>query len=155
MRVYQRIFGAIWLFLGLVICLMSYKLNLGSASSPGSGFFPFLTGCLLILLSLIYLIKNFFFPEIPQKVSTFWEGIAWKKQVSVVASLIAYVLLLPVLGYPVITFLFIFFLIRLIEPVRWTTAFVLSAATVGITYLIFVYWLLCQFPKGIFYGRFV
>ena len=155
MRVYQRIFGVVWLFLGLAICFMSYKLNLGSASSPGSGFFPFLNGCLLIFLSLIYLIKDFFFTDIPQKVSTFWERIAWKKQVSVVASLIAYVLLLPVFGYSVVTFLFIFFLIRLIEPVRWITAFLISAATVGITYLIFVYWLLCQFPKGIFYGRFV
>jgi putative tricarboxylic transport membrane protein len=155
MLISQRILGFIWLFLGLVICFMSNNLNLGNASSPGSGFFPFLTGCLLILLSLIYLVKSFFFPEIRKEGEKFWDRIKWNKQVLVIASLIAYVLLLQVLGYLVTTFLFIVFLIRLIEPLRWRTTLIVAAATVVMTYLIFDYWLMCQFPKGILYGSFV
>jgi putative tricarboxylic transport membrane protein len=155
MLVSQRILGFIWLFLGLVICFMSYSLNLGKASSPGSGFFPFLTGCLLILLSLTFLIKSFFFSETHKEEDKFWERIKWNKQVLVVASLVAYVLLLQVLGYLVMTFILIVFLIRLIEPLRWATTLIVAAATVVITYLIFDYWLMCQFPKGILYGSFI
>jgi putative tricarboxylic transport membrane protein len=155
MLITQRIFGVLWLSLGIVICSLSYDLSLGSASSPGSGFFPFLTGCLLILLSLIYLTKSFLFPESQKETKKFWEGIRWNKQVLVVASLFVYVLLLPILGYLVMTFLFIAFLIRLIEPLRWRTALIVSAATVAITYFVFEYWLLCQFPTGLLYESFL
>jgi len=155
MLISQRMAGFIWLCLGLGVCFMSYDLNLGKASSPGSGFFPFLTGCLLIFLSLMYLIKLFFFPEMRKEGERFRERPRWNRQVLAVASLVAYVLLLSVLGYLVTTFLFIVFLIRLIEPLRWSTTLVVAAATVAITYFIFDYWLMCQFPKGLLYGSFV
>ena len=103
MILYDRILGFIWLFLGLALCLLSYRIDLGEVGSPGPGFVPFLSGCLLILLSSIYLIKSLFFSTDSQMKRRFWEGIRWDKSLLVVASLIAYILFLPVLGYLIVT----------------------------------------------------
>ena len=150
MILYDRILGFIWLFLGLAFCLLSYRIDLGEVGSPGPGFVPFLSGCLLILLSAIYLIKSLFFPTDSQRNGRFWEGIRWDKSVLVVASLFAYILFLPILGYLIVTFLFLVFLGKLIELKKWWTILVVSSLSTGISFLIFNVWLKCQFPKGLF-----
>jgi putative tricarboxylic transport membrane protein len=155
MALYDKIIGFVWLFLGILICLMSNRIKLGEPSSPGSGFIPFLNGCLLIFLSLIDLIRIFFASKDSREKKGFWDGVMWDKPAFAVASLIAYILLLPILGYLITTFLFLVFLIKLIEPLRWRTVFIISAATVAGSYLVFSYWLMCQFPRGILpYGSF-
>lgn len=66
-----------------------------------------------------------------------------------VAGLIGYVILLPVLGYLVVTFLFLVLLSKLLAFRRWGTILVVSALAAGISYLVFGVWLKCQFPKGL------
>ena len=74
----------------------------------------------------------------------------WNKSGLVVAASIAYILLLPILGFLIATFLFLLFLGNLIELRRWKTVLIVSALSAGISYLVFGVWLLCQFPKGFF-----
>lgn len=49
-------------FIGLLVssgfCILSYQLGLGNLHQPGPGFFPFLAGCILGLLSILQLIKE-------------------------------------------------------------------------------------------------
>jgi hypothetical protein len=148
MALYDKILGIIWLFLGFALCYMSYRIGLGEAGSPGSGLIPFLTGCLLIFLSTVYLIKIFFLPPSSEWKKGFWEGIRWDKLVWVVAALIAYLFLLPILGYFGVTFIFLVFLGKLLEPQRWMAILIISTLSVAISYAIFGYWLNCQFPIG-------
>ena len=148
MALCDKILGIIWVFLGVAFCLMSYRIGLGEAGSPGSGFIPFLTGCLLLFLSTIHLIKSFFFAPSSEWKKGFWEEIRWDKLVWVVAALFAYLLFLPILGYFGVTFLFLVFLAKLLEPRKWRAILIISALSVAISYVVFGYWLKCQFPMG-------
>lgn len=147
----EKIFGFIWLSLGMGTCWMAYRIGLGEASSPGPGFIPFLTGSLLIFLSSISLIKSFVVPSNSGPAKIFGEGVRWDKLVLVVAALFAYIFLLPVLGYFVVTFLFLILLGKIIEPRGWKVILIISILSVVISYLVFGYWLKVQFPKGLFY----
>ena len=151
MILYDRIFGFLWLILGAFIVWSSYRLNLGEAGSPGPGFIPFLTGCLLIFLSAIFLAKSLFFSPGTQERKGFWEGVQWDKPAWVAAAMFVYVFLLPVLGFLVSTFLFLIFLGRLIRGQRWHTILIVSALSAAVTYLVFGIWLKCQFPRGILF----
>jgi hypothetical protein len=148
MALYEKVFSFIWLFLGLALCWMSYRVGLGEAGSPGSGLIPFLTGCVLVVLAILHLIKTFFFLANTQWRKGFWEGIKWDKLVLVTAALFAYLFLLPALGYFVLTFLFLVFLGKILEPQKWRTLIIISTITVAFSYLVFGYWLKCQFPMG-------
>jgi putative tricarboxylic transport membrane protein len=148
----DRILGFIWLFLGMVLCLVSLKLDLGKAVSPGPGFFPFLTGILLLGLSMIHLIGLLFFPGKNQAAAgkSFWKGVLWYKSLAVVIVMFAYILLLPVLGYILMTFLFLLFLGKAIHPQRWATVILVAVLSAVLSYIVFGLWLSCQFPRGIF-----
>lgn len=155
MALYEKVLSFIWLFLGVALCWMSYRVGFGEADSPGSGFIPFLTGCWLVFLASIHLIKTFFFLTSPNWRRGFWEGVRWDKLVLVVAALFAYVSFLSVMGYFVVTFLFLFFLGRILEPQRWRTLLIVSSLSVALSYLVFGYWLKCQFPIGYFLEAFI
>jgi len=148
MALYEKVVSFIWLFLGVALCWMSYRVGLGEAGSPGSGFIPFLTGCLLVFLASLHLIHSFIFLTGPQRRSDFWEGVRWDKLILVVAALFGYIFLLPVLGYFVVTFLFLVFLGKILEPQSWRTLLIISTLSVALSYLVFGYWLKCQFPMG-------
>jgi hypothetical protein len=148
MLLYDKIIGIIWIFLGLAICWMSYLLGIGEPSSPGSGFIPFLTGCFLTLLSTINLVNIFFISQNLIKKKRFWEGIKWEKILLVVMALFAYLFLLQILGYLVVTFCFLVFLQKLLEPQKWRGVLIISALSVVISYVVFGHWLKVQFPNG-------
>ncbi len=147
----DRILGFIWLILGVVLCLVSLKLDLGKAVSPGPGLFPFLTGIFLLTLSIIHLIGLLFFPERNQVTAgkSFWKGVLWYKSLAVVVVMLAYILLLPILGYMLMTFVFLLFLGKAIHPQRWGTVSLVAALSAVLSYIIFGLWLNCQFPRGI------
>jgi len=148
MALYEKAFTFIWLFLGIALGWMSYRVGLGDAGSPGPGFIPFLTGCLLVFLAFLHLLQTFFLaPDRPRR-GGFWEGVRWDKLIFVVGALLAYILLLPVMGYFLVTFLFLLFLGKILEPQSWKTLLIISILTVGLSYLVFGYWLQCQFPLG-------
>ncbi len=151
MALYDRILGFVWLFIGFGLCAMSYHIGLGQPGTPGSGFIPFLTGCLLLLLSLVNLFKIFLSPKNSEQKRGFWEDERWGKQVSVVGALFGYILLLPIFGYIIVTCLFLISLGRLIQPQRWRTLLFISALSGVISYLVFGVWLQCQFPRGYFW----
>jgi putative tricarboxylic transport membrane protein len=148
MALYEKVLSFIWLFLGVALCWMSYRVGLGDVGSPGSGFIPFLTGCLLVFLASLHLIHTFFFLTNPHRRKGFWEGVRWDKLVLVVAALLAYIFLLPVMGYFIVTFLFLVFLGKILEPQSWRTLLIISTLSVALSYLVFGYWLKCQFPMG-------
>ena len=65
-------------------------------------------------------------------------------------ALLAYGFGMDYLGFLVSTFIFLVFLLRMIEPQRWSLVLLESALASGISYLVFDIWLQAQLPKGIF-----
>jgi len=136
-----------WLVVGLAIAFYSRKYNLGTLSSPGPGFLPFVSGAAMALLALVVFIQ-----QIPKKRDTLkslWAHKKWPAVPIVMASLIAYVVALGFLGFILDTFLLTAFLLRVMEPLSWNKVLAGAAgATIG-SYAIFQLWLEAQLPSGI------
>jgi hypothetical protein len=135
-----------WLALGLAIAFYSRKYDLGTPSSPGPGFLPFLSGAAMALLALVVC-----FQQIPKQTDTLrslWSHRRWPAVVIVMASLVVYAILLNHLGFILDTFLLTAFLLRVMEPLSWTKVFAGAiVATLG-SYAVFQLWLQAQLPAG-------
>jgi putative tricarboxylic transport membrane protein len=147
----DQIGGLIWLALGVLLCLGSVKLGLGTPHSPASGFGPFLTGCLLGLFGLILAFNSILrrsdekesFPETrPRK--------GWTKGFLSLLVLFLYASLVNTLGFIISTSLLMFFLFKVLEPRKWLTLVAISVSASLLSYLLFGLWLRVSLPKGIF-----
>jgi putative tricarboxylic transport membrane protein len=121
------------------------------AGFPNAGFFPFVGGSLLILLSLVQLVAALvtkrgegkltapFFPQkdTPQRISV------------TLLILFMYGIALTYIGFLITTFLFIVALFKCLEPQRWTVAIIDAVLTSTSSYILFEVLLKVQLPKGI------
>ncbi len=138
----------VFIALGAIFCAGGLKYDLTHLGGPGAGLFPFLFGFVLIGLSVVLLagsitkfkksLENFF----PQENSL-------RKILLAVGSLLGYIFLLPYTGFPLITFLFIVFMFRAIEPAKWTSTLLAAFLTTAISFVIFEIWLGVQLPRGL------
>ena len=119
-------------------------LTVGTLSQPGPGFFPFLGGVVLGLLSLIQLLKS-----IKTRDSISLPGLTSSKFLLAIGATLAYLLLLEQIGFVTITFLFLFLLFRL-EYKRWVISTALALAGAVSSYALFRLWLKTQLPAGPF-----
>jgi putative tricarboxylic transport membrane protein len=120
------------------------RLSLGTLHQPGPGFFPFWAGLVLAILSLISLCNSV------KKSDTFsLSGLKSSKLLLVTGALLAYLLLLEMLGFLTVTFLFLFLLFR-IEYRGWLFSAVLALVGAGFSYALFQLWLKTQLPTGPF-----
>ena len=152
----RKIEGFFWLGIGIIICALGWKVDLGSFREPGSGFVAFITGLFLSVIGLLMA-----FPEIYPKVSRdagpvsgpAFHGAPVFLIFYTVGVLLGYGLFLETLGYNVTTLLAmwaLFYLFYERGKYRVALSFLASLTTTGITYLIFETWLRSQLPRGIF-----
>jgi putative tricarboxylic transport membrane protein len=130
----------------LGIAFYSRKYGLGTLSSPGPGFLPFLSGVAMAALALVV-----FLQQIPAKKDTLkslWAGKKWPAVPIVMASLVVYAVALGFLGFILDTFLLTAFLLRVMEPLSWNKVLAgATGATLG-SYAVFKLWLEAQLPAG-------
>jgi hypothetical protein len=135
-----------WLAVGLAIAFYSRRYDLGTPSSPGPGFLPFISGAAMALLALVV-----FFQQLPRKKDTLkslWAQKRWPAVPIVMTALVIYAILLNFLGFILDTFLLTAFLLRVMEPLGWHKVFAGAAgATLG-SYAVFHLWLEAQLPAG-------
>jgi len=138
----------LWFVLGSIVAIASFRYNLGTMASPGTGFMPFLAGLTISLFSMIGLVHSTLKLKKGEGWKPVMQGLTWKKSLLVLGALFAYALLLKPLGFSLCTALFIGFLLRTVQPQSWL---VVAAggilAAIG-TYGIFEIWLQAQLPKG-------
>jgi len=137
----------IWLVIGLAIALYSMKYGLGTLSSPGPGFMPFLSGLAIIGLALVV-----FFQQLAkgsrEKLKDLWAQKNWLSILMVMGALVLYTVLFRFLGFLLDTFLLIAFLLRVMEPLSWKKVLVGAIGSALGSYIIFQLWLEAQLPKG-------
>ncbi len=139
-----------WLLVGFLICYGSYRLDIGSPSSPGPGFIPFLSGILTVGSSLSLLLLGVLRRSQHQHIEKSPLTFPLLKRVfPLLLSLVAFMFLLDFLGFALCTLLFMGFLLRVIGSQKWKTVILGSLSiTVGASAL-FQWLLKCQLPAGV------
>jgi putative tricarboxylic transport membrane protein len=148
---YDLISGVIWIIIALLLCIESVRLGIGSFRDPDAGLFPFFTGVLMGLFSILLLLEAMFKKgrAKEEKVIVWSKETLWKNPILTSLALVAYALIMEKVGYLLTTFVFIVFLSKTIEPQKWSLSILEAIITVLLSYLIFNVWLQCQFPDGI------
>ncbi|MCG6533168.1 MAG: tripartite tricarboxylate transporter TctB family protein [Syntrophales bacterium LBB04] len=148
MKKYNFIASLFFLGFGLFFTFYARTLEIGTVEEPGPGFLPFWAGILLAGMAVLLFLKTLIGKVIEADLF-FPEKDSWKRVSMVFLSLIAYNLLLNTLGFTLVTFLFVGFLVKAIFPQGWITTVVTAAlATLGAR-LLFVNLLELNFPKGL------
>jgi putative tricarboxylic transport membrane protein len=152
LREHDIISSLIWIAVSGLFCWGAVDLGLGDLTEPGAGLFPFLISLLLILFSAglfaVSLRKAGKFNLIEAR--KFWPDRHGFRRIGLTVLFLAcYVLALNYLGFLLTTFLFIFVLMRFIEPQKWPTVILGSLLTAGGAYAIFEIWLRSNLPVGL------
>ena len=147
----EKISSIALLLFSVFICFFSYKLSVGSITSPGPGFFPFYLGIILGLFSLDTLARTIVRKQLATDgIETVHTDINWKNILFTIIVLFSYPFLLYILGFLVSTFLFTALFLRFITPQRWSIVLGMGGAVAVVFYFVFHYWLQIQFPSGLF-----
>lgn len=147
---YDKVTSLTWLVGSIAIILGSLAYSFGSWSHPGPGFLPLLCGVIMAALSLLIFIQATLIGQAGVKKKeegTFFTA-RWGKLIAALAVLFAYALFIEIVGFVVMTFAFMLFVLKVVEPTKWRTALITSVLTTGISYLLFVSWLKVLMPKG-------
>jgi putative tricarboxylic transport membrane protein len=149
-RTADRSSSAFFLAVALIVCWASFRLSIGTLEQPGSGFFPFLGGAALAVLSAANLVKALRSSGKDPGLGSTTRSINWKNILLSLAVLAAFPLLLEVLGFAPTTFLFFLLLLRVIEPQRWVVTLGFSFLAAVFFHLLFQVWIKMKFPVGVF-----
>jgi hypothetical protein len=152
MKKRDRVSSLFWLGFGLLFAIGGWQQGLIKRGVPGAGFLPFICGVIMIGLVLIVLIPTLGPEENEKKESAgqdkfFPEKGSGVRLAYTLTALVAYAICLPYGGFLLITFVFMLFMLRLMEPQKWTRAVLLSLSTAILAYLLFAA-LEVQLPQG-------
>jgi putative tricarboxylic transport membrane protein len=138
-----------WLGVGILICIGSLRLSVGSFRSPGPGLVPFICGAILGILSLIVHLQARWSRPPKELEKPFWKNKkrVWKVFLTFIA-LLGYAIGMEYLGFLVSTTILISFLLWAIEPQRWYVVIFGSLLTSLAAYTIFELLLSLPLPRG-------
>jgi putative tricarboxylic transport membrane protein len=139
----------LWLAFGLMLCVESYRLGMGTLHNPGPGLYPLGIGLVTVLFSLIIMASSFL-TERGEALPEEGEGKANRKDiVLVIITLFLYALILEHVGFVLSTLLFIVFILKIIERKKWVVAVTFGLIATAGTYVVFNLWLDSNLPRGI------
>jgi hypothetical protein len=146
----ELIVNALMIVVGAIFSIESLRLGIGGIHRPGPGMLPLFTGIALGLVATFSLIKYLVMTKGNNGQDDKFFGHAIYNVIIISISLVAYVLLLPWLGYLTATVMLLVFLFKAGGFRKWGWILLSSLATSSVTYLVFSYWLHLRFPQGIF-----
>jgi putative tricarboxylic transport membrane protein len=130
---------------GIAIIVVSLSYGFGTFRKPGPGLFPFFIGLFILLFSILLLPAALRSPERPVLFT--------KSRVRIfllmIAAFFLWILLIPLLGYVVVTPLVTYGFCKVMGLEGWRKPLLLSAGTSLFLYLLFDYWLYIDLPRGI------
>lgn len=139
-----------WALIGILFCIGGFHYGIRRSGIPGPGFLPFVTGIILVALSLILLISRFLDRggRAGPKEEPMPGGLALSRILIVLGALCLYVLILEPLGFMVTTFLFMIVLLRL-EPRKWMFILLVSIGATAFFFVLFKVLLRVPLPSGL------
>ena len=143
--------GVILFFFGGITTLLSLRMPIGTFRAAGTGLFPLLLGIILMTLSGLFLLNLFLRKGkgVEKKESPVGAIPASITPVVLFLGMMALAaLFLNSLGYPLIAFLLMVALLKILGMKRWPANILLSLATAAASYFLFIQWLKIPLPKG-------
>ncbi len=145
--------GLFFLGAGLLFAIYARSVDIGTWEEPGPGFLPFYGGVLMIVMTGLLVAMSLYKARSSTQASSaepfFPESDSWKRVGATALSLIGFNLLLRPLGFMLVTFLFVGFLVRFIFPQSWLKSILTAVLATAAARIIFVNFLEINFPKGI------
>ena len=142
--------GIVIFIFGAITAFLSLRMSIGTFRMAGTGMFPLCLGILLMILSAAFILKQF---AQHKKMGTQKETViktpeATKQLILFLGTLSLATLFFNKLGYPLVSFLLMVALLRILGVKRWIFNILLSLITAGVSYFLFVQWLKIPLPKG-------
>lgn len=151
MKKADLIAGVVLLVLSGCLIQEAWRMPASGTFGPGPGFFPFWLGVIMASLATILLATAW------RRRATAKDGVSpfpGKKALiaigSVLAGLAAYISLIEVLGFLMDTFLYVAFLLGVVENERWPRTLLVAVSTTAGLYLVFQILLGITLPSNMF-----
>ena len=145
---YDRLSALFWVMMAIAISEESIRLGPGSLSEPGPGLIPLGCGLVLGVFGLIVFLKSF--KATTGETEALWKhGSQWLRLAFVLTSLLAYAFLIELLGFRLVTLVWMGFICRL-GKIGWKATLFISVFTMLSSYILFGYYLGIRFPRGAF-----
>jgi hypothetical protein len=143
--------GAVLFFFGGLTTLLSLRMPIGTFRAAGTGLFPLLLGIILMILSGLLLLNLLLRKEkdLEKKEAPVEAAPRSLKPVILFLGMMALAtMFLNSLGYPLIAFLLMVSLLKILGMKRWSINILWSLTTAAASYFLFVQWLKIPLPKG-------
>lgn len=148
MRRADRIAGAVLLASAVAFSAGALKYyTYRGPDGPGSAFLPFWLGVIMAVLAAMLLAGALRSRDPGAEWLPKGEGL--KRLALVLGVTIAFVALLKIVGMILGTALFLIVLMRVLDRSPWPLTLSVAAATAGLNYLVFTYWLRVPFPVSV------
>lgn len=141
--------GAILLAFFLLVLVESSRMPLVYLTAIGPGFLPVGASLILVTLSALLLISGLRGSAGGDQEIDWPGGRGLARIAGIVAGLVVYTLMMPILGYVFSTFGFLFVLIWMLAPYRWYWSAGISLALAVTSYTVFQLWLGLILPRGV------
>ena len=145
----EAIGGIIIFLFGGLTALLSLRMPIGTFRMAGTGMFPLCLGILLMILSGMFVLKIFIQREEQVKKEASIESSESPLQLILfLGTMVLATLFFNRLGYPLISFLLMLGLLRILGIKRWGLNILISVVTSVGSYFVFIQWLGIPMPKG-------
>jgi putative tricarboxylic transport membrane protein len=146
-KTYDQKSGLFWFVAGMVIIYFSIGYGIGSLGAPGPGYISFLMGIIMSVLSGIMVIRDVR-GKTREPLSRLFQG-NWLRVVLTIVALLLYTILLPYLGFIVLSMILIYTLILLAGKRNHLTAGVTAVIVSLLSYYVFSVLLQVNLPEGL------
>jgi putative tricarboxylic transport membrane protein len=137
-----------WILFSVITCIEAYRLKLGGVTKPGSGFFPFSAGLVMLVLAMVALVQLIRQKKEERELGG-REGARWWNIAMILAAVGAFAFTLERIGFLISTFLFITLLLKVIEPQSWKASILGGVISAVAANLLFNVIFKAQIPTGI------
>ena len=146
----EIVVGVVIFLFGAITTLFSLKMPIGTFRMAGTGMFPLILGIILMVLSGAFILKFSFQGKEEQikKEASIESSESPIKLILFLGTMILATLFFNQLGYPLVAFLLILGLLRILGIKRWGLNILISVVTAIGSYFLFVKWLDIPMPKG-------
>jgi putative tricarboxylic transport membrane protein len=151
MKKAEMIAGIVLLVLSGAVIWAATEMPPSATFGPGAGFLPFWLGIVLAILATILIVTAWHRQPTREDGAPVFPGKqALTTIVLVLVGLGVYIELIEVLGYILDTFLFVVYLVKVVEKQKWPLSLAVAVCTAGGLFVIFQLLLQIILPSNMF-----